>query len=303
MTDIKLVVRLKGGLGNQLFCYATARRLALKNNAHLVLDDVTGFKYDYQYKRQYALGAFCITAPLASARERLEPFSRFRRVLMRKSSEFLPLNRKRYIRQANVEFDEALLSLKLQPGITYFDGFGQSERYFADVEEIIKKDLKMRPPSDPANQEMADRIRSSPAVAVHVRWFDANPHASSSNMSSAYYRSAIEVIRTKVDNPHFFIFSDDPKRSAQLLESLLAGVQHVFVDHNLTHQAATSDLWLMSQCQHFVIGNSTFAWWAAWLGEQKGCSQVIAPAVNIDPKQNSTAWGFPYLLPDRWIAI
>lgn len=303
MADAKLIVRLKGGLGNQLFCYATARRLALKNNAELVLDDVTGFKYDTLYKRQYALGAFCIPARLASPRERLEPFGRLRRLLMRKASESRPLSSQRYIRQIGVEFDEEILSLKLQSGMTYFDGFGQSERYFADVEEIIKQDLKMRPPSDSDNQEMSSRIRSSDAVALHVRWFDTNDHDSASNMSLGYYRAAIDVIRKKVDVPDFFIFSDDPERSSRLLEPLLANIRHTFVDHNRASQDATFDLWLMSQCRHFVIGNSTFAWWAAWLGEQKGYSQVVAPAVNIDPGHNSTAWGFPYLLPERWLAI
>jgi hypothetical protein len=303
MADAKLIVRLKGGLGNQLFCYATGRRLALKSNAELVFDDVTGFKYDHLYKRQYALGAFSIPARMASARERLEPFGRIRRLLMRKASEPLPMSRKRYIRQVGVEFEEALLTLKLQPGMTYFDGFGQSERYFADVEAVIRQDLQMRPPNDPANQEMSRKIHSSHAVALHVRWFDTNDHGSASNMSRSYYQSAIDVIRAKVEDPHFFIFSDEPKRSAELLEPLLAGVRHTFVDHNRASQDASSDFWLMSQCQHFVIGNSTFAWWAAWLGEQKGLSTVVAPAVNIDPGHNSTAWGFPYLLPERWLAI
>lgn len=303
MAGSKLIVRLKGGLGNQLFCYATGRRLALKNDAELLLDDVSGFKYDHLYKRQYALGAFNIPARMASARERLEPFGRIRRLLMRKASEFRPMSRKRYIRQVGVGFEEALLTLKLQPGMTYFDGFGQSERYFADVEEVIRQDLKMCPPIDSANQEMSRKIHSSPAVAVHVRWFDTIHHNSVSNMSRSYYQSAIATIRTKLGTPHFFIFSDDPKRSAELLEPLLTTGSHTFVDHNRTCRDASSDFWLMSQCKHFVIGNSTFAWWAAWLGERKGLSTVVAPAVNIDPGHNSTAWGFPYLLPERWLVI
>lgn len=303
MTGSRLIVRLKGGLGNQLFCYAAGRRLALKNGAELVLDDVTGFKYDQQYKRQYALGAFNISARMATARERLEPFGRVRRFLMRKISERLPLSRKRYILQSGVEFDEALLSLKLQPGETYFDGFGQSERYFADVEDMIRDDLRMKPPSDAKNQWMSDKIRSSNAVALHVRWFDSEDRPSVSNMSFAYYRDSIKIIREKVADPHFFIFSDNTRRTAELLEPMMSGAQHSFGDHNLAAGDASADLWLMSLCKHFVIGNSTFAWWGAWLGEQKGFSSVIAPAMNIDPQHNVTAWGFQYLLPSRWQAI
>lgn len=69
----KVVVRLKGGLGNQLFCYAAARRLAWVNDAELVLDAVTGFKYDRQHQRTYALGIFRIPARLATPSEQMEP--------------------------------------------------------------------------------------------------------------------------------------------------------------------------------------------------------------------------------------
>lgn len=302
-TGSRLIVRLKGGLGNQLFCYATGRRLALKSGAELVLDGVTGFKYDYQYKRQFALGSFNISARMATARERLEPFGRVRRLLMRKASEHLPLDRRRYILQSGVEFDEALLSLKLQPGVTYFDGFGQSERYFADVEDAIRDDLRISPPRDVQNQFVSGKIQSVNAVALHVRWFDGDECPSDSNMSFTYYQDAIKMIKKKVADPHFFIFSDNTQRAAELLEPMMSGAQCSFVDHNLAVGDASADLWLMSLCRHFVIGNSTFAWWGAWLGERKGFSSVIAPALNIDPHHNVTAWGFRHLLPSRWLAI
>jgi hypothetical protein len=60
----------------------------------------------------------------------------------------------------------------------------------------------------------------------------------------------------------------------------------------------------MRQCQHFIIGNSTFAWWAAWLHEQSHPgTQIIAPSQNIDPAKSVTAWGFPGLLPERWTLL
>ena len=143
----KLIVRLKGGLGNQLFCYASARRLALANDAELVLDAVTGFKYDYLYQRTYALHTFCIPARLADSREQMEPLGRIRRFIARKTSTLRPLNRRRYIEQVGVDFDPGILDLRLQEGTTYFDPFGQSERYFHDIREIIQQDLVMSAPA------------------------------------------------------------------------------------------------------------------------------------------------------------
>ena len=78
----KIIARIKGGLGNQLFCYAAARRLALANNVELVIDDVTGFARDRQYGRQYALDHLHIPVRKATPAERLELFQRYRRGLM-----------------------------------------------------------------------------------------------------------------------------------------------------------------------------------------------------------------------------
>ena len=108
----KVVVRLKGGLGNQLFCYAAARRLAWANEAELVLDAVTGFKYDQRYRRSYALGCFRIPARLASPSEQMEPLGRIRRLIARKLSERKPLAQRRYIQQVGVDFDPGILALR-----------------------------------------------------------------------------------------------------------------------------------------------------------------------------------------------
>ena len=93
----KVIVRVKGGLGNQLFCYAAARRLALVNDAELVVDDVTGFCRDKIYGCKYALDKFNIKARKATPAERMEPFERGRRAMAKYFSKARPFNKRRYV--------------------------------------------------------------------------------------------------------------------------------------------------------------------------------------------------------------
>lgn len=301
----KLIVRLKGGLGNQLFCYAAARRLALSNNAELVLDAVTGFKYDHLYRRNYALSSFRIPCRLATAGERMEPLERIRHYIAHKLSERKPLARRRYIRQVGVDFDHRILSLGLQSGTTYFDAFGQSERYFADIRELLEEDLMMVAPNDSKNIAMAGQIETTESVALHMRWFDSGDGGElSSNISLAYYAEAVSRLLSQTPVAHFFIFSDRPVEAATRLAPILRDHPFTLVAHNAVNRNAEADFWLMRQCRHFIIGNSTFAWWAAWLGERhRPETQVVAPSRNVNPDQSVTAWGFVGLLPDRWTIL
>jgi hypothetical protein len=162
----------------------------------------------------------------------------------------------------------------------------------------------MSAPADQANLEMAKQIEASPSVALHVRWFDAGDAVHSSNMSLAYYAQAIPQLLARIGRAHFFIFSDRPEQAAALLAPLMQEQPFTVVRHNAQSVNAEADFWLMRQCQYFIIGNSTFAWWAAWLGEHShDGTQVFAPARNVDPEHSVTAWGFPGLLPERWTVL
>ena len=262
----KVIVRIKGGLGNQLFCYAAARRLALVNNAELVIDDVTGFARDIQYHRKYALEHFCIPVRKASKAERLEPFARCRRGIMKLLSRRKPFAKRQYLEQEGLDFDARLLSLKIKNTI-FLEGYWQSENYFKDVEQIIRKDLCVIPPKDALNLRVAEQIRNSNAVALHVRWFDIPGVTSINNVSLAYYRRAIAYLEKTIISPHYLLFSDNP--DAALAQLSLTGKRVTVIKHNTGDDNAYADMWLMSQCHHFVTANSTFSWWGAWLGERK----------------------------------
>lgn len=304
MSSKKLITRIKGGLGNQLFCYAAAKRLALVNDAELIIDDVSGFLYDKLYKRSYQLDHFSIPHRKAIPAERFEPFSKIRRAVFQRFSELKPFEKQRYLIQKGVQFDCRILTLRLQKGTTYFDGFAQSESYFSDISQVIKSDLKITAPTDRLNQIVSVEIlKADNAVAVHFRWFDQDNLLSASNTSMDYYKRAIDLVLSRVDNPHLFIFSDRPDFAKNKLGAFFLNTKITYVTHNDSAEMAYADFWLMSKCRHFIVANSTFSWWAAWLGERTHESIVISPKLFVDPMSNPTAWGFDKLIPERWLVL
>jgi hypothetical protein len=295
---VKVISRIKGGLGNQLFCYAAARRLALVNDAELVIDDITGFVRDSFYHRRYMLDQFHIPVRKATSGERFEPFERYRRGLAKLINQSRSFHQRSYLEQEGVVFDHRLFDFKVN-GTVYIDGYWQSELYFKDVAEVIRQDLRIVPPSDSANQSLAEEIRASLAVAIHVRWFNTPGESAQHNVAVDYYRRAVVAMEGRLSKPYYYIFSDNPDAARTKL--MLPESRTTFVSHNREDEYAYADLWLMSQCKHFIIANSTFSWWGAWLGEKEG-TIVICPSYFIG-EGNITAWNFTGQIPERWLKI
>ena len=293
----KIITRIKGGLGNQLFCYAAARRLALFNQVELVIDDVSGFVRDTLYQRQYLLDKFQIPVRKATSSERLEPFERYRRGVQKWLARNKPFVERQYLEQEGVDFDPRLLDFRVK-GTVYLDGLWQSEAYFKDVEATIRNDLCMTPPTDPQNRDMAEHIQQSNAVAVHVRWFNAPGSDNTHNTSLDYYQHAITLMDEQVPAAHYFLFSDDPVAASRNIS--LPAQRMTCVSHNKGDENAYADLWLMTQCQHFITANSTFSWWGAWLSPYLN-KKVITP----DPAllDNTNFWRARGMVPDEWLRL
>ena len=257
-----IIPRIFGGLGNQLFIYATARRLALVNNAELVIDDISGFKYDKEYKREYQLDHFKIKCRKATSIERLEPFSRLRRFLLRNWNGYKPFFKRNYIQEKGTPFDPLLLDFKIKEK-TYLEGYWQSEAYFKDIEDVIRDDLQIIPPTDDKNQLFAKTISNKNSIAVHVRFFDEPENTNLNKVMISYYRDAIKKMEEEFLDTHYFIFSDRIEEANTLLEMIHDKM--TIISHNQGEINAYADFWLMSTCNHFIIANSTFSWWASWL--------------------------------------
>jgi len=286
------VSRIFGGIGNQLFIYAALRRLTLKSDAELVIDNISGFEYDRNYKRHYQLDHFNITCRKASRIERLEPFSKVRRYIKRYINKFFPYEKRNYIYQEGSIFDPRFLQLKLT-GKVYVEGYWQDEKYFKDIENIIRQDLRIKSPADKVNLSMAEDINKYTSVAIHVRFF--NDPDTGKDLSINYYKRAIYKMENRIPNAHYYIFSDRPEDASRLIH--LPSDRVTIVNHNYGDINAYADLWLMTLCNHFIIANSTFSWWGAWLSESAG-KYIIAP--DYKNEINNSSKSFNSIIPSGW---
>lgn len=295
-----IIVRLWGGLGNQMFQYAAARRLALLNEDLLKLD--TGWfaaPASGGAERVYELGVFALKAPFASPSE----VRSLRGADMRRLPGWLKRalrgcgyqGARSCITEKHFHFDPGILALK---GDVYLDGYWQSEKYFSDVADLLRDDFHIVPEPDSRNRDMLEQIRSSGAVSLHVRRGDYVSSKKTGDFHGVipinHYSAAVERIAGMVPDPHFFIFSDDP---AWARENIHPDFPSTFVDHNGPARAY-EDLRLLANCKHHIIANSSFSWWGAWLCPYPD-KVVIAPAKWF----NRTDLDTSDLIPETWLKL
>ncbi|MCF8196964.1 MAG: alpha-1,2-fucosyltransferase [Polynucleobacter sp.] len=297
MREKRVVVRIKGGLGNQLFCYAAARRLAMLNHAELVIDYISGFAKDKLYSRKYQLDHFNVVGKKIRVSKWFLPLYAVKNQLLERVNRLFPFNKRTYLTQEGVDFDSRLMNFKIH-GSLYLDGYWQSESYFSDIRSIILEDIQLKLPLDEASLALEIKISQCMAIAVHVRFFDEPNQLASNNLISGYYDRAVELIKKHAPGAHFFIFSDRPELAMSYLSLPVSDV--TLITHNGGGDSAYIDLWLMSKCKHFIIANSTFSWWGAWLGRYVD-KKVISP--GFEKRKGVSWWGFNGLLPDNWIKL
>jgi len=261
-----VIVRLTGGIGNQMFQYAAGRRVAWANNAELFLDLGWFQESGWWTRRKYELDAFCIAGQRALSQDIQAFKSKRQNFFFRRLPQFLKKRifhtRQPHIIEKNYDFDPDILDLGDN---VYLDGHWQSEKYFSDIEPVIRGEFSFRNNPTEHNRKILEQIRSCESVSVHIRRGDyvTLPECSSFHglCTIDYYKSAVDKISRQIDSPVFFVFSDD---IAWARDNLNLGFDTRFMDHNGTERG-DEDLRLMRACHHHIIANSSFSWWGAWL--------------------------------------
>lgn len=296
---MKLVVNLAGGLGNQMFQYATARSIAEKNGAELVLDAWSGFVRDRMYRRSFELGKMPIAGRVATRAE-VVPFliDRLERKLGRQQKGVMD---NRWYGNFLTEPGERVYLPEVDhcvlPGDTYMKGAWQTDRYFSAIRTDLFRELSPAEPTGSKWHNLAAELLRPNSVAIGVRLYEEVPGASKAGVGgltslSALADAAGELSEGRSDL-RFFIFCT--RRTAELNNVRLPGLI-TFVTHDDGFEGTHERLWLLSLCHHHIISNSSFYWWGAWLSEQRAAhsQQVILAS---DRFLNNAS------IPERWVPI
>lgn len=266
------IVRLQGGLGNQMFQYAVVRATETNKGKKVYLDtsllDENSVSTATFTARNYELNIFSeIRAKILSEKHKEMLFSnKWLARLERKLLNIRPIA----ISQTENEF------VKI-PDIKdiVLTGYFQTEKYFKDIRNDLLNDFQF-PKLDQENSDLKAKILSEESVSIHVRrgdYLKAVINDYHGVLSLDYYLKAIERLESEFGtNLAYYLFSDD----IEYVEKSFGFLKNkIIIDQNIGNNC-WKDMHLMGSCKHHVIANSSFSWWGAWLSERKGLT--LAPS-------------------------
>jgi hypothetical protein len=272
-----IVTKIRGGLGNQMFQYAMAKSLAIEKNKNLYLD-LSAF--GSTELRNFGLDHFNIDC---------NTYKKPNRYISKLRSYFK--TRVNY-RESDLGFHEDIFKLKEDD--IYLKGYFQSEKYFIKYEKEIRHNFQITTPLKEITKQTIDRVKKVNSVALHIRRGDYLSTQLFMTDKDLYYKQAVELIENQIDNPVFFIFSDDME---WVKRNFMIKHETVYIDFN-DDMTNFEDMKLMASCKHNVIANSSFSWWSAWLNNN--LNKVV-----IAPKQwfNDDTIDTEDRIPENWIKL
>ncbi len=285
-----VIVKVWGGLGNQLFQYAFGKYLAAKLN--------TQVKYDVQVKpgiknftpRDFSLTVFNTIADIANPAEvRQLKYTGNNGIqrLQRKLAQKIPFLFKSYYVEPAVPQSENTLQAKDN---CYYDGYWQSYKFLTINDSVLRKELTPKQALRDEVKKTMQQIEKSAAAGIHVRRGDYLQLSHMNICQLPYYKSAVENIESSFPGIKFYIFTDD----ADWCRQHFTGQQYTLVTGNQPFE----DLLLLAACNHVIIANSSFSWWAAWLNSNAD-KKIIAPSHWHNREEDT----YQDIVPAEWVKI
>ncbi|MGK6351976.1 alpha-1,2-fucosyltransferase [Parapedobacter sp. DT-150] len=269
------IVKFLGGLGNQLFQYAFYE--GLRQTFGKVKADLSGFE-NYGLHQGFELEKVFGIQLRAASKVEIQLYTPDNRAWAWRKLRRLYRTKDAYYEENPLfGYDQSIYQDKRN---RYYWGYWQNIRYVTRVADTLRRDFSFPALTDERDQHLAGLVASNASVAVHVRRGDylTDPYLGGI-CTDAYYRQAIDYMKQHITTPLFVFFSNDIQWCRENFRHLDA----VFVDWN-TGKNSFRDMQLMSLCQHYIIANSSFSWWGAWLNHSPS-KIVVSPAKWINMEQ------------------
>jgi hypothetical protein len=287
----KIYLYLCGGLGNQLFQYAAAKNIALKNNAKLILDTSTGFISDFRDFWNFSLNK----NKLKNVKYKkiifiFVLFKLFRKIFRTKKIFFKFFSNNLVDEMHLSRFSKKISDFKIKKNF-YLFGYFQSEKYFNEYRNRIIRELLPSQVNNNIFLNIKNKIVKTNSVSIGVRLHETMPgninYKIGGITSLNFYDKAIKKIIKHVKKPQFFIFSTKKENIEELfskVKELEKYPTHIITKEEGYHGSAYDNLWLMSFCKNHIISNSTFYWWAAYFSKFRYKKQKIICSGNFPNK-------------------
>ena len=312
---MKIIARISNGIGNQMFLYASAFSIAKKLNRVLELDISSGI--DSMLKKnknkvfknldlKYELNIFNISSRITSKENTFNNFYKYllRKILLIEDKFRI---KKNFIlehedKDKNTSFISNFDNSELKDKV-YIEGYFESEKYFNDYRKEIIKEFTLKKKID-CFEPFEKKINNSESVSICIRANRFNERETDDLDKSNIFMSqefekqqyqyilrGIEYLNTKINNPQFYLFSDDINKISHLFDS----VKNITLINKFKNNKIHEDYFLMSKCKHHIVSPTTFHFWPAWLSEYE--NKICTKPINLNSSKNCDYW------PLKWVGL
>lgn len=290
-----VVVRVWGGLGNQMFQYALGYAMAKRNNTELVLDMSFFYQKHNSWTTERTPDLLELPIDKCKLVNRNNEISPLLHILQNPYVNYairrilpiaFPIGKYTYVKESKLEFLPSIIKMKGKN--VYFDGYWHCDQYFDSYRGDLQKQFVAKEPLilNYYNEHKQGKVNT---VAVHIRRGDYVSQNNPNVRGIEYYLKAMDYIKEKIDNPLFYIFSDDldwvVKQFGKREDIVLVNKEKTLTD--------IQEFQMISLCDHQIISNSSYSWWGAWLNDNPK-KIVICPAKWEGKKD---------MMLDEWVKI